>query len=145
MDNNRDSEHLRLLSIFHYVVGGIGALFALFPLFHFAIGIAFILSPETFVDSNSGNPPPRFIGYLFAAVGAVFVLFGETLAILTIYSGTRIRKRQKYMFSFVVACILCIFIPFGTALGVFTIIVLSRESVKKLYNKKSPAGTFKSV
>lgn len=31
------------------------------------------------------------------------------------------------------AAILCMFIPFGTILGVFTLIVLSRESVRQLY------------
>jgi hypothetical protein len=31
------------------------------------------------------------------------------------------------------ACILCLFTPLGTILGVFTIIVLSRQSVKELY------------
>jgi hypothetical protein len=31
------------------------------------------------------------------------------------------------------ACIECLFLPFGTILGVFTIIVLSRESVKALF------------
>ena len=30
---NEDLEHLRLLSIFHYVVAGIGALFACLPVF----------------------------------------------------------------------------------------------------------------
>jgi hypothetical protein len=135
MNNSKDIEHLRLLSIFHYVVGGIGALFALFPLIHLVIGIAFLVAPEHFVDSNSGNRPPAFIGYIFVIVGAVIIVIGETMAMLTIYSGVQIKKRKKYMFSFVVACILCIFIPFGTILGVFTIIVLSRDSVKKLYEQ----------
>jgi hypothetical protein len=31
---NVDYEHLRLLSIFHYVVGGITAVCSLFPLIH---------------------------------------------------------------------------------------------------------------
>jgi len=31
------------------------------------------------------------------------------------------------------ACIECLFIPFGTILGVFTIVVLSREPVKALF------------
>jgi hypothetical protein len=31
------------------------------------------------------------------------------------------------------ACIECLFIPFGTILGVFTVVVLSRESVKALF------------
>jgi len=33
----------------------------------------------------------------------------------------------------VLACIACAFMPFGTVLGIFTIIVLSRESVKEIY------------
>jgi hypothetical protein len=36
------------------------------------------------------------------------------------------------------ACIECLFLPFGTILGVFTIIVLSRESVKELFG--APVG-----
>ena len=35
---NQDSEHLKLLSIFHYVVGGMAALFACIPFIHFFMG-----------------------------------------------------------------------------------------------------------
>jgi hypothetical protein len=35
---NQDSEHLRLLSIFHYVVAGVAALFSFFPLFYVGMG-----------------------------------------------------------------------------------------------------------
>jgi hypothetical protein len=37
------------------------------------------------------------------------------------------------MFSLVVTGITCLSFPFGTALGVFTIIVLTRGSVRQLY------------
>jgi hypothetical protein len=30
----------------------------------------------------------------------------------------------------------CVFMPFGTALGVFTILVLNRQSVKELFNPR---------
>jgi hypothetical protein len=40
---------------------------------------------------------------------------------------------------FVVAAIECIFMPFGTVLGVFTIIVLSRPSVKALFQSEAAA------
>ncbi len=36
---DQDLEHLRLLSIFHYVVGGIAGLFACFPCIHLVLGI----------------------------------------------------------------------------------------------------------
>jgi hypothetical protein len=37
----------------------------------------------------------------------------------------------------VMAGVECIFAPFGTVLGVFTIIVLMRESVKQLFTVKN--------
>jgi membrane protein YqaA with SNARE-associated domain len=42
-------------------------------------------------------------------------------------------KHSLYWFAFAIACVECLFIPFGTILGVFTIIVLSREPVKALF------------
>ena len=35
---NQDTEHLRLLAIFHYVVAGLAALFSLFPLLYTTVG-----------------------------------------------------------------------------------------------------------
>jgi hypothetical protein len=48
-------------------------------------------------------------------------------------SGLFLRARRHRTFSMVVAAINCLHIPIGTALGVFTFIVLGRESVRKLY------------
>jgi hypothetical protein len=137
MDENRDLEHLKLLSIFHFVVGGIGALFSLFPIIHLVLGLALIYSPESFPDSNTGEAPPAFVGYLFAAIGGLIIIIGETISALVIYSGLQMRKRRRYTFSFIIACVLCAFIPIGTVLGVFTIIVLSRDSVKQIYGRSS--------
>jgi len=135
MRHDEDLEHLRLLAIFHYIVGGVAVFFALFPLIHFGVGLWMLLSPESLQNSGNGQPPVEFIGYLFVALGLVFVVLGQTMAWLMIYSGRQIQKREKYMLSFVMACVMCMFIPFGTILGVFTIIVLSRDSVKRLYGR----------
>jgi hypothetical protein len=50
-----------------------------------------------------------------------------------------LRERKNRTFSFVVACVNCIHVPLGTVLGVFTIVVLSRESVKRLYEGTAQA------
>jgi hypothetical protein len=134
-----DIEHLRLISIFHYIVGGIMLLFSFMPLIHVGMGLLFILSPNTF-SSNRGEQPPEFIGWLFLAIGGIFFLFGVSISICVILSGRYIAKRIRYMFSFVLACIECLFVPFGTALGVFTIIVLSRDSVKRIYGRTWGSG-----
>ncbi len=39
------------------------------------------------------------------------------------------------MFCLVMACVACLFMPFGTVLGVFTIIVLARPSVQTLFSR----------
>ncbi len=130
-----DLEHLKLLSIFHYIVGAIMLLFSFLPLIHVGIGLFMILSPESLID-NGGEQPPAFVGWLFAIIGAIVCAIGLAISICTILSGRFLSRKIKYMYSFVMACIECLFMPFGTILGVFTIIVLSRDSVKVIYGRK---------
>jgi hypothetical protein len=57
---------------------------------------------------------------------------------LNIYSGRSIANRKRRVFSLVVAGIDCLVmcpIPLPLALGVFTIVVLMRDSVKRLYGE----------
>jgi hypothetical protein len=127
-----DEEHLRLLSIFHYVVGALTALFALFPLIHFALGLFFFLAPPH-PTSQQGGPPPAIIGWFFMIFGGALFVLGECFAACVIAAGQFIRSRRRYWFVFGIACMQCAFFPFGTALGVFTIVVLSRPSVKQMF------------
>lgn len=129
---NEDESHLNSLAIGHYVVGGLAALFACIPLIHMFIGLTVILGFEGMVDEQ-GQPPPIWFGWLFFSIGLGAFLLGQLLATAIVISGRFIKQRKRYMFSFVLACIACTFMPFGTVLGIFTIIVLSRDSVKALY------------
>lgn len=135
-----DQQHLRLLSIFHYVVGGLTALLACFPLIHLALGLAMVFSPESLGGKPGEAPPPQVIGWLFTFVGGFMFLAGQAMAICTVIAGRFIARRKRYWFIFVMACIECAFFPFGTVLGVFTILTLSRETVKTLFDV-SPSST----
>jgi hypothetical protein len=126
---NQDEEHLRLLSIFHYVVGGITALFACFPFLHLAMGIALVNGAFPVRPGEQGPPP--FFGWLLIGIASALIALGWTFA------GRFLARRAHYTYCFVVAAIECLLMPLGTVLGVFTIIVLSRESVKALFQ---PAG-----
>jgi len=133
---NEDQSHLNSLAIAHYVVGGVSMLFACIPLVHTFIGLAVITDiggmQEAMANSPDGAPPDWF-GWMFFLVGLGFFLLGQAVSICLILSGRFLKQRRRYLFSFVLACIACTFFPFGTVLGVFTIIVLSRDSVKALY------------
>ena len=128
---SQDEEHLRLLSIFHYIVGGIAACFAFFPIIHLIMGI--VMLAGGFQDA-SGKGPPAAFGLIFVIMALLIMSVGWTLAICLIIAGKRLAKRKRYNFCFVIACISCIFMPFGTILGVFTIIVLMRPSVKDFFD-----------
>jgi hypothetical protein len=130
---NQDREHLNLLAIFHYVVAGLAALLSFFPLFYSLIG-CFLLYAAQHPGPNNQEPPPVFLGWIFIAVGAVFFIAGLTMAICILIAGRSLALRRRYSFVLVMACIECLFVPFGTILGVFTIIVLSRDSVKSLFS-----------
>lgn len=126
----QDEDHLRLISIFHYVVAGLAGLFAMFPIIHLVIGLVIILAPQKF--AGKGGPPP-FLGWFFVLFAAAFITLGWVFAGCVFTAGRFLAKRKHYMFCFVMACVECVFMPFGTVLGVFTIIVLMRETVKQLF------------
>lgn len=126
-----DIEYLRLLSIFHYVVGGLAALFACFPIIYIAVGVLALYAPGS-MDAE-GDALPALFGWIIIIVGAGLVVIGWAFAVFTIIAGRYLARQVHYLFCMVVAAIECIFMPFGTVLGVFTIIVLSKPAVKKMF------------
>ena len=125
---SQDLEHLKLLTIFHYVVAGLMAFFACFPLIHFFLGLAMLSGAFPGTDDF-----PRFMGLFFMAIAGVVIVTGWTVAFLVFLAGRNLARRTRYTFCLVMACVECLFMPFGTILGVFTIVVLMRESVKGLF------------
>ncbi|SRR6266403_4784863 len=137
---NQDAEHLRLLSIFHYVVAGLAALFSLFPLLYTTIGAIFIFAARHGTPKPGEELPPEFLGWIFIVLGALLFLLGIAIAICIFIAGRCLARHRCYSFALVMACIECLFIPFGTILGVFTIIALWRESVKALFAAAQMSG-----
>jgi hypothetical protein len=133
-----DEEHLRLLSIFHYIVGGLAGLFALFPIFHLIFGLVMILAPEKFAGHGQEQPPFALMGWFFVIFAAMFIILGWTFAVFVLTAGRFLARRTHYMFCLVMGGVECIFMPFGTVLGVFTILVLMREPVKRLFGASPP-------
>lgn len=122
--------HLRLLSIFHYVLAGLAGLFSLFPIVHIAMGVAMISGA---LDRGSASPPPPAFGWLFVAMGVAFMLVGFGYVALVAVAGRFLARKRHWTFCVVVAALSCAFFPFGTVLGVFTIIVLAKPEVKAAF------------
>jgi hypothetical protein len=135
--HNQDRRYLELLSIFYYVLGGIHLFFLIvsLPLLFQLFGLMSLSESST----TRGSTPPE-VGSIFSIYRSmlfvyVFIglLIGLSYAIATIVSGRCLARRKWYGFSFTVAYIQCIYIPFGTILGIVTLNVLLRDSVRTLY------------
>lgn len=197
---NQDVEHLRLLSIFHYVMAGLTALFACFPVLHLAVGLFMLFAPDSMLNQNrdcsnvrgsenvrwseigngrvgekehisesgtvsistkSGTFPKnhsahgakdaegdvmmlRFMGGFFVTIATLIILSGWAMAYCLLLAGRRLKQHRSYTFCLVIAALSCAIVPLGTVLGVFTIIVLMRPSVKTLFESAQAEAIMES-
>lgn len=127
---DQDAEHLRLLSIFHYVTAGLGVFGMCFMGFHYHMMNTIILRASHAAKSGkSGLPPEDFFEifkWFYLAFG-VAALIGTVLNVLA--AGFLARRRNR-TFCLITGGLNCLHMPIGTLLGVFTIIVLNRDSVR---------------
>jgi hypothetical protein len=133
-----DAEHLKLLAVFHFVLAGLAVVGLGFLFMHWFFMSSIFDNPEMWKNAKNGaQPPPKeffaIFKWFYAFMGAMTV--GGGLACLI--SGLCILRRRARMFSIVVAGVSCLGFPFGTALGVFTLVVLLRESVREDYEARA--------
>jgi hypothetical protein len=134
----RDREHLKLLTIFHYIYAALVAFGSSFALIYLVLGLLIVngtipTTPPPGAGATGPPGPPWFLGWLFIVIGAAVTLLGWTFAVCVAASAMCLSRRKARTFCFVVACIGCLNVPLGTALGVCTIMVLSRPRVKDLF------------
>jgi hypothetical protein len=127
---SEDLEHLQLLSIFHFVAAGLLALVSLLPLFHLIGGITMLAwSSEKPSDAIAG----LMAGGCLAMLAGIWMLVGFSSAACLAVAGHFLARRRHHTFCLAVAGVACLFMPVGTLLGVFTILVLVRPSVRALF------------
>ncbi len=132
---DRIEENIGLLSIFHYVFAGLIALFACIPIIHITLGILFLVMPEKMCEGDCSEQPAQVIGWIFIGVGSFVMLIGWTFAVLVAMAGRFLARRVHLKYCIAVAAASCLFMPFGTVLGVFTLIMLTKKEVEALFAK----------
>jgi len=124
----RDLEHLSLLAVFHYVLAGVVALTSSIPIIHVLLGLGILTGALP-----AQGPGASVVGLLFVVIGSAVILLGWTFAVLLAVAGRSLQLHRRHAFCFVIACLSCLLAPLGTALGVCSILVLSRPRVKDLF------------
>jgi hypothetical protein len=146
-------ERLRILSIACYIRGavivGFSSLFLIYVVI--LIGITFVpdsawenhpkqsaasvhstpdatASPAPATSPHwqkTSEPPPKFIFRIMAGVLGCVVLLGWIFGGLTAYAGWCIEKRRAKPLIYAMGGLNCLFIPYGTLLGLCIFVVLS--------------------
>jgi hypothetical protein len=120
-----DKEHLRLLRIGYFISAAQTALFIPFGLLYAGMGVLFAHFP-----GGGGSAPPAFMSWFFGIFGAAFAGFATLAASLKLLTAIRLKERRSRVLCLITAGLSCLEIPYGTALGVMTFIVLGRPSVR---------------
>jgi hypothetical protein len=119
------------------VSAGIAAFFAFFGLMYVFFGLVMSIAlSHAPASAKTGQPPPAFIGWIFAGIGLVFLLTGAGMAFARFWAARCVKQRKSRTFCMVIAAIGCLEFPYGTALGVLSFIVLGRASVAKQFTMK---------
>lgn len=129
---------MRTLAICHYVCAGLAIAGIGFLVLHYSLMKMVFANPK--IWENAKEPPPFDPVEFFALFQWFYLIMGVLMivaGVLTLVSGRFIHRRVHRTFSLVIAALNCLHFPFGTALGVFTLVILSRDSVRRLYENSN--------
>ena len=146
--NAEDLEHLSALSIGHYILAGVALLGGIPTLILGVAGAKLIDEVGTDFSMAMGEitgragadalgTSPETMAQDLNTLIITMIVSGIVLALLSAIHlalvGFKIRQRGWWTFCYLTGWGECIMFPFGTILGIFTIIVLGRPSVKRLF------------
>jgi len=130
-----DANHLYLLEVGFYISSFLTALrflwFLVIAGFFAIAGIGASFAAQK--ASAHGQEPPVFVFYLLAVVFGTLIILTLIFAALEFYAGICLKRRQHPVLIQVIAAFYCLSIPWGTALGVFTFMVLNRPTIRLLF------------
>lgn len=127
---NPDEGSLRLLSIFFYILACMSGLAGCIVMSFALLGIA--------VMAGAVEGLPReiamFLGLILVVLESIIAIIVWGLGLLETLTARSFATRSRYRFCCVMACLELLNVPFGTAVGIFAIVILSRPSVRALYD-----------
>jgi hypothetical protein len=131
--DSRIHRQLNLLSIFHNLVAALWAVVAIFPIMYLGTGLDIIEGRFSGVPELTDT-----FGWSVILWSTASVVLAVAMAMATFIAGWRLAQRRARPFCLWVAAINCFFFPFGTVLGICTLVVLSRPDVRQAFASTSP-------
>lgn len=136
MQKDPSESNLKLLTIFQFIYTGFCGLGILFLIFHYRMMSYFMTQEELWTgEEQMPFDPAEF----FDMFQGFYILFGIMLAVgiaMNLASAIFMMQRRFRLYSVILGGLNCLWIPFGTLIGIFTIILLEKDGIKELYNSE---------
>jgi hypothetical protein len=130
----QDVEHLGLLSVGFYVSSAATALVGLLPMLPLAFSLAMAIGtlPENVTAAFSALP---VVGWLMALMCFSATATAGAMAMLSFLAARALRARRGQVLVTAAAAFNLLHAPIGTLVGVLTLVVLSRASVRAAFEE----------
>lgn len=127
-----EEKYLSVLAIIHYVLAGLVFLVGCFPIIHLTLGLGMLFGD---FPVQPGSPPPPdevfgMVGGIFVGVASAIIIAFWGLAALMVVTGRSLSARRRHTLCLVVAFLEAMLAPFGTVLGLLTILLLIQPTVR---------------
>ena len=130
-----DAEHLRLLRTGYFISAATNLLWVFFPLIYVAMGALMLFG--AFDGAKTSDAPPKVAALVMMSIGIAISLIMASFTLLKVLTAQAIGKRKWKGLIFAAAAISCLGVPWGTALGVLTFLVLTRPSVASQFTNST--------
>lgn len=124
-----DQSHLKALSICWYVMAGLQLIGGLCGGLYMVIGVIMGIAA-----SADGDEDAALVGFLFVGgLGLLMLLIFAFIALLSFLTAKGLAHQRRSALIYVMSALACMNVPLGTVLGVFTFIVMGRDTVKDAF------------
>jgi len=129
-----DIRYLNLLAIFHMIVAGIVGLLSCLPLINLFIGVPMLKDVPYALSQNEFFSQTTLTPLIFILLPSGMTVIGWMFAVAIALNGYYLKNRKWLNYCMIVSGIETILMPFGTVLGVFTILLLTKPNIKNRFD-----------
>lgn len=130
---SKDESDLNTLSILHYCWTGLLGCSALGMVAYFIL-IAGVVASQP-AHGPHGAHDQEVVAGMMGFFGIIMGIVMIPLFVCHLLAASGLRNRTRYIMVLVMSGMACLSVPLGTGLGIWTIIVLQRPSVKALFGR----------
>jgi len=132
---DEDVRYLDLLAIFHVIVASIAGLFSCLPLFNLFIGIPMLKDVPYALLHHEFFSQQILAPLTFILLPTGIAVIGWMFAIAVALNGYYLKKRAWLKYCMIMSGIEIIFTPFGTILGAFSLVLLTKPNIRTLFDQ----------